>query len=663
MATFNLRPTPRLRLPVKPSLEHLRKQAKRLAKSAAVTLSAAQRRLAGDYGFRNWPELVAAVDVMNRTAEVLVDVPKQPSALAAAARARDLERVRAILVSEQFTQHDLNLALAHAACYGGEAPEVLAVRKAIFDLLLAHGADPDGQYGSAYGPIVFGTGECLSPAGLQWLLDAGADVQFAPVETKYGVQCALGSWLSTYARGENDKKHRGIELLLQAGAKVPAGVTPEMLAIHRGDRAGLEALVAREPGMVQRHYADMPYGNLSLKGGTLLHCAVEFGEWACAELLLARGAAVDGTTAAGNTALFHVCRSECPDGERLVMVERLLAAGANPRRQCAEKATPLHAAAARGPLALVELLLRHDAKEWMTDEQGRKPLAWARAGNAAEKEAIAEVLDRPVIRDAGFKRAVQLLHAGDAAGLREHLREQPQLMAQRAMEPACYPVTYFSNPKLMWFIANNPKLIETMQPNVVALAEVLLEAGPAAEDVAYAIELVMTSASAKAAGQQVALIRLLMGHGGRITNSSVLTTLAYQDTALIRTLIEGGMLAANHLTMAALGDAAVLARLVPTLGPADLHAAFSVAVINRQAGTAEVCLKAGVGVNGPLAVHGHSCPLHQAALNDDVAMVALLCAFGGDLGRRDTMWGGRPVDWARHGGAGAARAYLEAKGG
>jgi len=31
------------------------------------------------------------------------------------------------------------------------------------DLLLEHGADPNGQYGSAgYGPIVFGAAECNS---------------------------------------------------------------------------------------------------------------------------------------------------------------------------------------------------------------------------------------------------------------------------------------------------------------------------------------------------------------------------------------------------------------------------------------------------------------------------------------------------------------------
>src|SRR4029077_9176688 len=41
--------TPRKRLPDNPSIEHLRKQAKRLARRESIALSEAQRRLAGEY--------------------------------------------------------------------------------------------------------------------------------------------------------------------------------------------------------------------------------------------------------------------------------------------------------------------------------------------------------------------------------------------------------------------------------------------------------------------------------------------------------------------------------------------------------------------------------------------------------------------------------------
>jgi len=50
-------------LPQKPSQEYLRKQAKRLARNDAIQLAAAQRRLAHDYGYRNWAALMNAVRI------------------------------------------------------------------------------------------------------------------------------------------------------------------------------------------------------------------------------------------------------------------------------------------------------------------------------------------------------------------------------------------------------------------------------------------------------------------------------------------------------------------------------------------------------------------------------------------------------------------------
>jgi hypothetical protein len=42
---------PRRSLPANPSQEYLRKEAKRLAKAEGLQLAAAQRRLAGEYGY------------------------------------------------------------------------------------------------------------------------------------------------------------------------------------------------------------------------------------------------------------------------------------------------------------------------------------------------------------------------------------------------------------------------------------------------------------------------------------------------------------------------------------------------------------------------------------------------------------------------------------
>ncbi len=51
-------------LPANPSAEYLRKEAKRLARDEAIQLTAAQRRLAHEYGYRSWAELMTAVQKM-----------------------------------------------------------------------------------------------------------------------------------------------------------------------------------------------------------------------------------------------------------------------------------------------------------------------------------------------------------------------------------------------------------------------------------------------------------------------------------------------------------------------------------------------------------------------------------------------------------------------
>ena len=50
-----------MRLPDRPDLEHLRKQAKARKRERGIALSAAQHELALDYGFPSWPRLVRQV--------------------------------------------------------------------------------------------------------------------------------------------------------------------------------------------------------------------------------------------------------------------------------------------------------------------------------------------------------------------------------------------------------------------------------------------------------------------------------------------------------------------------------------------------------------------------------------------------------------------------
>ena len=66
-------------LPERPSLEHLRKQAKARRRERGIALSQAQHELARQYGFTSWPKLVHAIQASQlhgiERALVLADPP------------------------------------------------------------------------------------------------------------------------------------------------------------------------------------------------------------------------------------------------------------------------------------------------------------------------------------------------------------------------------------------------------------------------------------------------------------------------------------------------------------------------------------------------------------------------------------------------------------
>ena len=84
-------------LPARPSKEHLRKRAKRLARDKSLGLAEAQRRIAVDYGTNTWADLMRRVDAARGG-----EAPPLPP-LAAAARAGDLAAVRRLIAEGQPT--------------------------------------------------------------------------------------------------------------------------------------------------------------------------------------------------------------------------------------------------------------------------------------------------------------------------------------------------------------------------------------------------------------------------------------------------------------------------------------------------------------------------------------------------------------------------------
>jgi len=373
--------------------------------------------------------------------------------------------------------------------------------------------------------------------------------------------------------------------------------------------------------------------------------------------LLADGAPVDGPGDEGGTPFYHACISDVRDTDRMAVAEALLAAGASTRRDDAG-GTALHAAAARGPLALVERLIRAGALEW----QGWPAVEAARNGSALDKAAIVELLDRPVIRDPSFRAAVNAIHAGDVSALSRLLDAEPRLLRERIVEPACYREAgrsqYFLDPKLFWFIANNPTLMKRMPDNIGAVAEVMIARGVDRADLNYALELTMTSAPAREQGHQHGLIVRLLKAGATASASAIDMTLGHRELAPVQALLDAGypMTAAIAAAMGQLGQLRELLRSAPA---AAVQAALGLAVINGEVEAARVALDAGADCNQFLIVHQHSVPLHQAALDENIEMMGLLLARGARTDIRDTLWNSTPLGWARHEGKTKAAALLE----
>jgi ankyrin repeat protein len=271
------------------------------------------------------------------------------------------------------------------------------------------------------------------------------------------------------------------------------------------------------------------------------------------------------------------------------------------------------------------------------------------------------LLDRPVIRDPNFKAAVRAIQSGDLAALRRRLAEHPNLLHERAIEPDCYPPSYFSNPKLLWFVANNPNLITTMPANIVEIAKAMIDAGAENDDLNYTLELVMTCRPAREQGFQRPLIKLLMDAGAMPTPSGIYSTLGHRERDAMQAVLDAGLSMTAPIA-AGMGRADALQRLLPASMDDEKHAAFSMAVINQELECARVCLDAGADVNRFLRVHAHSLAAHQAAINDDVPMLKLLIERGARLDIHDTGWDGTPLGWAIHGGKSAAEAYLRSIG-
>jgi len=284
--------------------------------------------------------------------------------------------------------------------------------------------------------------------------------------------------------------------------------------------------------------------------------------------------------------------------------------------------------------------------------------SWPRMKARIEKPTTADRLDLPHherINDPSFRHAVELLDAGDVAGLRTHLHRHPELVNRHVVFEGG---NYFQNPTLLEFIAENPTRRGALPRNIVDVARVILEAGSKQPAVDEALTLVASSRVARESGMQADLIDLLCDYGAD-PNCAMRTAAMYSEFDAVNALLRRGA-RVDLPVAAALGRIDDVRRLTASSDGEERHWALALASQVGQIEIVRMLLEAGEDPNryNPVGGHSHSTPLHQAAAAGNLELVRLLVHQGAKLDWKDTMWGATPAEWARHEGKPEVEAYL-----
>lgn len=320
---------------------------------------------------------------------------------------------------------------------------------------------------------------------------------------------------------------------------------------------------------------------------------------------------------------------------------------------------PRFTGTADAPIRAAALTLS-DAQLAIAREHGFS--SWARLRTHVAK-SDRSALDLPLherIEDPVFRQAVDLVDDGDLGGLRDHLLHHPGLVHQRVVFEGG---NYFRDPSLLEFVAENPVRHDSLPPNIVDAARIILEAGAGLDQRAVDSTLALVSSGRvpREFEVQIPLIELLCDYGAD-PDRAMVPALGHGEFEAVDALIRRG--AKVDLAAAAASGRIDIARRDLPAADADVrHRALAWAAQYGHAEIVRMLLDAGEDPNryNPPGAHSHSTPLHQAALAGHTPVVRLLVEHGARLDVRDIHYQGTPLEWAEYAGHTELADYLRAR--
>lgn len=283
--------------------------------------------------------------------------------------------------------------------------------------------------------------------------------------------------------------------------------------------------------------------------------------------------------------------------------------------------------------------------------------SWARLRAHVTSPTNLDLPQHERIDDPVFRLALGLVDDVDVEGLRSCLSEHPGLVYQRV---AFEGSNYFRDPSLLEFIAENPIRHGRLDPGVIDIATVILDAGARSDQAALdsTLCLVCSGSVPRECGVQIPLIRLLVRYGANAAGA-MHAALGHGEFEATQELLRCGA-RLDLAAAAALGQADVASEQLRTSTAETRHIALALACQHGRIGVVRLMLDAAEDPNryNPVGFHAHSTPLHQAALAGHFDVVRLLVERGARRDLKDIHHNGTAADWAQHAGREEIAKYL-----